>query len=355
MIEIAALTEHERTPSSRFRIRQYIDPLLKYNIKLEDYKREFSRQLASDGFQSIKTSPKRLAKATYYDLLNIYQTCQRINYCNKHDLIWLSRQLVINLPYLESFLKKPIIYDLDDAVYLESPLSRIQVNYCAKKADLIFAGNEFLAEYLYKFNNNVHIIPTSVDTDIFKPKKKKENNITKNNQVVIGWSGSSSSFKFFLPIEEVLSKIIHTFNNVKVIFVADRKPYELKLIGKFINFIKWSPKNEVSSIENFDIGLMPLNDSDWSKGKCAYKLLLYSALGIPVVVSPYGENAKILREANLGFGPYSPEEWFTSLDILIKDVNLRNEFGFAGRKFVENKYSLKEWSKIISELIVKLK
>ena len=170
MIEIAALTEHDRTPSSRFRIRQYIDPLLTYGIKLKDYKRKYSRQLASDGFQSIKTSPKRLAKATYYDLLNLYQTFKRINHCNKHHLIWLSRQLIINLPYLESFLKKPIIYDLDDAVYLESPLSRMQVNYCAKKADLIFAGNEFLAEYLFKFNNNVHIIPTSVDTEIFKPK-----------------------------------------------------------------------------------------------------------------------------------------------------------------------------------------
>ena len=348
-MNISALTDHVFTPSSRFRVRQYINPLKSNKIFVKDFQRKNSIQLVSDGHTSIKKSPPLLYKALIQEFLDVSNTFSRVIKSHKSDAVWLSRQLMIGYPSFEFLLKTPLIYDIDDSVYLNSYLSKKQVEYTAKRASLIFAGNEHLADYLSKYNNSIHVIPTVVDTNRFSPSKGGD---IESDEVIIGWSGGASSYKFFKPLEDMFIRILKKHNNVKIVFVSDRPPYELKKLINYIEFIKWNSLNEVATIQNFDIGIMPLEDSDWVKGKCAYKMLLYASCGIPVVASPFGENKKILDNHKIGLAPLGVDDWFSAIEALTIDYGLRSKLGIQGRRYVLEYKSLKVWARNVSNLIL---
>jgi glycosyltransferase involved in cell wall biosynthesis len=352
-MKISALTDHIFTPSSRFRVRQYINPLKSNGIFVNDLGRKHSKQLVSDGYTSIKKSPYLVYKALLQESLDVSNTFSRTVSSRNSDAVWLSRQLIIGYPSFEFLLKSPLIYDIDDSVFLTSYLSKKQVEYSAKRANLIFAGNDYLADYLSQYNKSIHIVPTVVDTNVFTPRRDSSTILSNENEkIVIGWSGGSSSYKFFQPLEDMFIRVLKKYKNVRIVFVSDRPPYELKKLLCFIEFIKWSDKNEASTIQNFDIGIMPLEDSEWVKGKCAYKMLLYASCGVPIVASPFGENKKILDNHDIGLAPLDADDWFSAIETLIIDHNMRSKFGIQGRKYVLENKSLKVWANNISNLIL---
>jgi glycosyltransferase involved in cell wall biosynthesis len=350
MINVAALTDHAFTPSSRYRIRQYIHPLKQYGINISDLQRKYSSQLVSSGEKRIRQSPYLFYKAITQELLNIKNTVTRVIESNSYDAVWLSRQLIIGYPSVEFMIQKPLIYDIDDAVFLTSNLAKKQVEFSAKKADIIFAENDYLANYLTQYSGSIHIIPPTVDTDLFRP-IIKESSIDTQKTVTIGWSGTSSSYKYFYDLEDTFENLSNKFKNVKFVFVSDRFPYELKKISKFIKFIKWKEEIDATSIQKFDIGIMPINNDEWCKGKGAYKMMLYSSCGIPVVVSPVGENKKILKSANVGFGPVDKDDWYSALETLILSKSDRDNFGSNGREYILNNRNLSTHTRKISKLI----
>jgi glycosyltransferase involved in cell wall biosynthesis len=348
-MNISALTDHVFTPSSRFRIRQYIDPLKSNEIFIRDLQRKNSIQLVSDGYTSIRKSPVLLSKALSQEFLDISDTFYRTIKSRNSDAIWLSRQLMIGYPSFELLFKPPLIYDIDDSVFLNSYLSKKQVEYTAKRASLIFAGNEYLADILSKYNKSIHIVPTVVNTDRFMPSVGLNHG---DEEIVIGWSGGASSYRFFKPLEDVFIRVLKKYKKVKIVFVSDRPPYELKKLVSFVDFVKWDDMNEVSTIQSFDIGIMPLEDSDWVRGKCAYKILLYASCGVPIVTSPYGENKKILDDHDIGLAPLDADDWFSALELLVTNKDLRSKYGRQGRKYVLKSKSLKIWTNKVSDLIL---
>jgi len=352
MINVAALTDHTFTPSSRYRVRQFINPLKRYDISVKDFKRKYSSQLITPkAGKRIRSSSLLLGRAVNQEFLNLFNTFNRVVKSNSFDAIWLSRQLIIGHPPLvELVIKKPLIYDIDDAVFLTSFFAKKQVEYISKRSNIIFAANDYLANYLSQYSDSIHVIPTTVDTDLFRP-VIKESSIDTQKTVTIGWSGTSSSYKYFYDLEDTFENLSNKFKNVKFVFVSDRFPYELKKISKFIKFIKWKEEIDATSIQKFDIGIMPINNDEWCKGKGAYKMMLYSSCGIPVVVSPVGENKKILKSANVGFGPVDKDDWYSALETLILSKSDRDNFGSNGREYILNNRNLSTHTRKISKLI----
>jgi glycosyltransferase involved in cell wall biosynthesis len=351
-MNIAALTDHVFTPSSRYRIRQYINPLREYGISVKDFQRKYSSQLVSCGDKRIRHSPYLMYKATFQEMFNFFDTSSRVVKSNSFDAVWLSRQLIIGYPSMELIIKKPLIYDIDDAVFLTSYLASKQVEYSSNKADIIFAGNDYLADYLSKYNDSVYVIPTPVDIRLFRP--KRDTLLTYEcNTITIGWSGTSSSYKYFLSLEGVLIKILTKYKNINLVFVSDRFPHELKKLSQFVQFIKWSAQDDASNIQKFDIGIMPIDDDEWCEGKGAYKMLLYASCGVPVIVSPVGENKRILEHADIGIGPKSVDDWYSAIETLVFDKEARFQLGANGREYVVSNRNLYTWTKEISQLLLR--
>lgn len=182
------------------------------------------------------------------------------------------------------------------------------------------------------------MIPTGVDTDRFTPVSRPS-----SDRCVIGWSGGSAGFNYLYEIETALSKVLENNPQAMLSIVTDRQPDFTMLPMEQVIITPWTPENEVQTIQEMDIGLMPIENSVGGWGKCSYKMLLYMACGKPVVVSPYGMNQEVLSGAEVGLGARSSEDWVDSITSLISNVSLRREMGMNGRKVV-----LDQYSKIIS-------
>jgi glycosyltransferase involved in cell wall biosynthesis len=241
-------------------------------------------------------------------------------------------------------LRKKLIYDFDDAIWLtdkrrelwiERTLRwRSKVADICKWSDKVSAGNAYLAHYAKDFNINVVLNPTTIDTEnvhrmVTKPGRK--------DRITIGWTGSHSTLKYLRDIEDVLAHIEHNFPSVWFCVIADKAP-DLDL--KRLEFKSWSLATEISDLAQFDIGIMPLPDDDWSKGKCGFKALQYMAMQIPTVASPVGVNSSIVSHGVNGFLASSYSEWEICLSLLIQDESLRKRLGESGRAHVQAKYSV---------------
>lgn len=351
-LRIATFTDHLYTPSSRFRMRQYFPYLNSEKFELYDYYRKYSTETASsvDGTIRIRHSLPLIFKALFHETANICFRLHDVIDSNKYDAIWLSRQLIIGYPTFEKLFNKPLIYDIDDAIYLKGKAAYLQFKITASKSSVVIAGNNFLAEESSKYCRNVHVVPTAVDTSRWYPTENI--NIGNNSEIFnIGWSGTSASFNFLVPLQSELNKFLNDYPDTKISIMSDRFPFELNELKSRINFIKWSPDSEVDFIRSLNVGLMPVQDDLWSRGKCAYKMLLYAACGIPVVVSPIGVNKTILEMAEIGYGAVLKGDWYVSLRELYNDNSKCQKFSENGIKLVNNNYSVKICAPKIANLL----
>ncbi|WP_313803796.1 glycosyltransferase family 4 protein [Flavobacterium sp.] len=233
------------------------------------------------------------------------------------------------------------IADYDDAVfhnYDNHPNKFIRqylgdkIDKVMKSAKSVLAGNDYLAERARKSGaKHIVVLPTVIDVERYTVVKK-----VRSGRSIIGWIGSPSTFKYvkalFPMFEELYKKI----------------DFELHIIGANyseevtfpIVYIPWSEATEVESIKNFDVGIMPLEDSNWEKGKCAYKLIQYMGCGIPVVASPVGMNVEVVKSGINGYLPETPEQWAKDLEILISDKSKSCTFGLAGKQLVDEKFTI---------------
>lgn len=243
-----------------------------------------------------------------------------------------------------SKLKIPLIFDFDDAIWLEDSsnhqglLGRLKnpgkTSEIIALADKVIAGNTFLAEYASKFNLHSQIIPTTIDTDWYIVKEK-----IADSKIVIGWSGSFSTIKHFEQIVPLLCKIKNKYGekvSFKVIGDATYLSSELDIQG-----IKWQANTEVQDLQDIDIGIMPLPDHDWTRGKCGLKGLQYMGLAIPTIMSPVGVNTEIIEDGVNGFLAETHDNWLDKLSQLIESAELRKKLGEAGRATVVARYSVK--------------
>lgn len=332
---VASLTDNLNTPSSRFRIQQHIDNLAHQNIRVTDLPRLYSTQSSGRFFpeKRIRSNIFKFMTAGLFELLNIPDTLFRTLKSQSYDAVWISRELINGYPSFERFIKKPIIYDIDDAVYLSHNIRVSGINRLITNAAVVFAGNEYLANYCSKYSSNIFIIPTAVDTARFNELQRK----SMNQQFVVGWSGTSSSYKFFKPIEATLVEFFNGKKDARLKICSDRFPFELRKLAEYIDYEPWSVEKEVSQIQSFDVGIMPLEDSDWVKGKCSYKMLLYAACGIPTITSPYGMNKDILSLGKVGLGCRDANEWHHALEYVYRSRDsLSNHFPDCRQVILKN-------------------
>jgi glycosyltransferase involved in cell wall biosynthesis len=261
------------------------------------------------------------------------------------DVIWLQQEAFPWAPpWFEKILLKskvPVVVDYDDAFFHRYDLhnSRFVRMILGKKIDavmntasVVVAGNEYLASRARaNGTKEIEIIPTVVSLDRFFIGPE-----IKNEKFVIGWLGSPPTAKYLLSIHEEL-KSFCSDGESELIVVGSK---DFSMDGLPVEIRKWTDENEVRDVQGFDIGIMPLIDSPWERGKCGFKLIQYMACGKPVIASPVGVNTEIVQHGINGFLAYNSKDWIHYLGILKNDPELRNKMGLAGRKLVEEKYSL---------------
>ncbi|GCC52041.1 glycosyltransferase family 1 protein [Chryseotalea sanaruensis] len=268
-----------------------------------------------------------------------------------YDLVFIHREASpLGPPLFEwiigKVLKKKIIYDFDDAIWLtdkpkETLLerfvkSRSKVGQICSWSYKISCGNDYLANYAKQFNANVLVNPTTIDTERLKTSTLVKKN-PHNENIVIGWTGSHTTLKYLESIANILFRIEQQFVNVSFLVIANREPI---LNLKNLKFIQWKEETEIEDLSQIDIGLMPLPDDEWTKGKCGFKALQYMSLGIPAVASPVGVNTTIIQHSTNGYLAKTDKEWFETLSELIEKRELRDLLGLRSIKTVEMYYSV---------------
>jgi glycosyltransferase involved in cell wall biosynthesis len=264
---------------------------------------------------------------------------------NKFDIIWIEQEAFPWMPpFFEKLLltrQKKVMSDYDDAFFHRYDLHnnkivrRIlgqKIDMVMNRADIVLAGNEYLAERARKNNmTGTYIFPTVVDTQKFV-----NQNIRNDKIFTIGWIGTPGNIKYLKTIEPALEKL-SAKKNVKISIVGAGN---VEFKNFTVNNIKWSEQTEVSEISKFDVGIMPLLDSPWERGKCGFKLIQYMACGLPVIGSPVGVNDKIILHGINGFKANNIEDWVKYFELLNENPDLAKKMGNEGRKFVNENYSL---------------
>lgn len=265
---------------------------------------------------------------------------------NDVDLLWVHCEL---LPFFPDFIekiillrKKPIVFDYDDAIFhnydqhqnpLIRALFRTKLKTILSTAEVAFCGNGYLADYARRYCRNVEIVPSVVDTNIFSPGHRPSNAASAR----IGWIGTPSTWReFMVPMMPLLTA------------VADAEGARVTAVGagaaatghSLLDSLPWSEQTEVARIRDMDVGVMPLADTPWARGKCGYKLIQYMACGLPVVASPVGVNSTIVEHGVNGFLAETAQQWKEALETLLRDEALRRRMGIEGRKKVDKNYSL---------------
>lgn len=317
-IKVSALTGGWNDPASRFRIRQYIPRLAQKGIIVEEHIPFFGKSCG---------------------LPSPFKICARIPALLRSrdaDVVWTSRELVQGYETFERLLKRPRVMDVDDAIWLSRPFGRFTAADIARAMDAVITGNDYLAEYFSRYCKNVYVVPTAIDLNRYKLREPA--NIP-SDKFVIGWTGLASNYKYIEPIVRVLEQFVQEHKDAELMLVSNL-PWKYKLPSQDkVKFILWNEEIEASALHSMSVGIMPLTDDKWSRGKCSFKMLQYMAAGLPVVVSPVGMNESVLQKGRCGFAAITPDEWYTALELLYKDRSLQMELGQKGRKIVEQFYN----------------
>lgn len=335
----------DRSPSQRFRFEQYIEFLKQHGW---DY--DFSFLITPED-DKVFYKPGHFFRKGFIFLKCFLKRLRDVWRANRYDIIFIQREAFMtgSVFFERCFARSraKVIFDFDDSIWLQNVSDankRFSFLKDASKtskiialSDMIFAGNRYLANYASGFNNNIRIVPTTIDTDEYRRLELPQ----KDNAVCIGWSGSITTiqhFKFAIP---ALTRIKQKYGNrvkIKAIGDASYRNDELNVIS-----LNWNKADELKELSSFDIGIMPLPDDEWAKGKCGLKGLQYMALEIPTIMSPVGVNMEIIRNGMNGFLAASEDEYVEIISNLVEDATLRKKIGKAGRNTIEESYSVNAW------------
>ncbi|MEP1201232.1 glycosyltransferase family 4 protein [Tateyamaria sp.] len=274
------------------------------------------------------------------------------------DLIWLHCELFPYLPGLVEKLSiwpgKPIVFDFDDAIFHNYDLHpRRQLRaFLGRKlyttigaAEMAFCGNNYLAEYARPLCTGTKIVPTVVDTEIFYPSPREQ---PEDCPLRVGWIGTPSTWNDYLRKKLPMLKEVAASVSGQIAVMGAHKNAEAHPL---LDLVQWSEAGEVPFLQALDIGIMPLTDTPWARGKCGYKLIQYMACGLPVVASPVGVNRDIVEHGVNGFLAESDDDWRTAIETLLRDPDLRRRMGVAGRLKVEQNFSLHTWGPRVASML----
>ena len=260
----------------------------------------------------------------------------------KFDVVVVHRELFphsLNRSIPLFAMRAPIVFDFDDAVFLPSQTgwrkhvaAPESTRRLVESSALVFAGNAYLAEYARKFSSRVEILPTVVDTDVYRPAVRPPREVP-----VIGWVGSPSTFRYLESLLPLLDKLARSFRFRLRIIGAGRP---LKLENVEVESPPWRKEREEELFNDLDIGVYPLTDDPWARGKCGFKAIQYLACGVASVASPVGVVRDIVVDGVGGLWASSATQWTDALVHLLRTPEDRARLGVAGRLRACESYSL---------------
>jgi glycosyltransferase involved in cell wall biosynthesis len=322
-IKVTALTASRHDPSRRFRVGQFIAPLARLGIDLTDHYPRIGKYTPAPvpqlGF--VWTAGKLLARLP------------GVAAARAGDITLLQRELIPGRRTFEKFAGRRLLFDVDDAVWLNQRSGSVEgiVDGCRG----VIAGNEFLADYFRSRGARVWIVPTSVDTEVWKPAPERA-----QAEWIVGWSGTASNLKYLYALEEALADFLARHHDARLLVVSDREPRFEKIPRDRWRFERWSAAEEVRQVQQMNVGLMPLASTDWERGKCGCKMLTYMAVGAATIASPVGVGGEILRQGEVGCPAVTNDDWYNALVRLYDDRRLVSHLGAAARVLLEERYSV---------------
>lgn len=332
-------------PSQRFRFEQYLRFLEESDI---DYRYEV---FIDEKTWSVLYKPGNLLGKALGYIRALLKRFLLLFQLYPYEFIFVHREIAqIGPPIFEFIIakvfRKKIIFDFDDAIWLPNfseHNAKFQwlkaygkIKHIIKWSYKIAAGNEYLLDYSKQFNQQVFLNPTTIDTEfLHNPALHNREN---NRVPVIGWTGTLTTAKYLGQLIPVLEKLKQT-HEFQFLVISNEEPKEAL---PNILYVPWRKETEIEDLMRIDIGVMPLPDDKWSKGKCGFKALQYMALGIPTLLSPVGVNKEIIEHNVSGLICEQQEDWYDSLKNLLDDEALRQRLGSSGRERVVEKYSV--WS-----------
>lgn len=343
--------------SSRVRFHKYIELGL---IDLGNEKLKISN-LFNDEYLKLLYEGRRskliTIKCYVNRLISVFLCC-----FSSHRIVWIEKEIFPHIPIpfelMFKFFGKKVIFDYDDAVFhnydkgLLSCFFKFKFRVISKFSDLMFVGNEYLRDYFVNLGcTNIKIIPTVIAIDRFDQKKK----FLTQDRFVIGWIGSPSTQKYLSIVDDVIFSLQKKYNGSCDIFLHLVGANDSVSLNSKFKIIPWSEETESLSISEFDVGIMPLFDSPFERGKCGYKLIQYFASRKAVIASPIGVNKSIVRHGVDGYLCIDSNEWYDCIDMLITNRYLCDSFGDKGFEKIENHYTYSAQSELINTSINLLK
>ena len=349
-MRVAAFAKYDReAASTRQRILQYLPWLARGGIHVDVH------PLLDDAYVRSLASGHPPSKA---QILQSYaRRFGELRGARNADLLWVYAELFPWLPapfeQLAFSSGKAVLYDYDDAFFHtyddhRRPLMRRmlggKLDPLITGATAVCAGNDYLCDHAIKLNPNSIVLPTVVDIDQYRPAARRT-----DRPLTIGWIGSPTTWSFVRPYLPMLAQLCRTFN-VRISVVGAGASAEADRFDGLI-FTKWSEASEIASVQAMDIGIMPLPDESWARGKSGYKLIQYMACGLPLVGSPVGVNVTIVKDGVTGFLASTVSEWHAALERLLADSVLRSSMGRAGRARAVEEYSLQSQAPRLIEIM----
>ncbi len=318
-IQVAALSGGQNTPSTRFRVRQYIEPLRERGIEVTEHIPRWGESCGLPSpFKMISRIPGLIRS-------------------RRANLVWISRDLVQGYPTFERLVRRPRILDVDDAIWLSRPFGKYGQPWIARGMDAVIAGNDYIADYYSRYCRTIHILPTAIDIRHYTPRPLEAD---RPDRFVIGWTGLRSNYKYLEMIEPALKRFLEQHRDAQLMLVSNQPWNSALLWPDQIRFCQWTPQNEASLLHQMTVGLMPLPDDPWTRGKCSFKMLQYMASALPTIVSPVGMNRQVLEKGQVGLAARTADQWLDALEALYRDRSLCRTMGQTGRQVVEQHYSV---------------
>lgn len=343
---VIAPSLRDTSPGSRFRIEQWIPYLERAGVSCTYAGFEDERL-----HEIIYTRGNRIRKAS--EMIRALGRRVRLTSCVRdYDVVFIYEEAArLGPAVLETLIKwsgVPVVYDFCDPIYVPyvSPTNRHlarlkcfgKTKAICRLADHVLVGHEELAEYARRYNDRVDVVPITIDTDIYTPRPEPPSD--SDHIPVIGWSGSHSTVPHLDRVRKVLASLarIRRFR----LEVIGAGPYKVE--GVETESRAWSREREVSDLQGFDIGIMPLPDDQWTRLRTHLKVRQYFGVGVPAVASPVGVNKEVVQDGVNGFLAENDNQWLDRLVRLIDDTSLRRRMGRAARETIEARYSANIWA-----------
>jgi glycosyltransferase involved in cell wall biosynthesis len=353
-VKILLLTRYDRLgASSRLRALQYLPYFRSLGWKVDP------EPFFSDDYLHNLYAAKSTWK---HALLAYLRRILALTRVGGYDLVWVEKEILPFFPAvaerLLNALNIPYMVDYDDALFHRYDLHRFwpvrtflgrKIDKVMRHASLVVAGNDYLAQRARNAGaSRIEIVPTVIDLERYPaPDTEQEKS---NQDLIVGWIGTPKTSRYLHPLQSVFESLQSRFN-VRFAAVGASK----ESLGDLpVEPWPWTEDTEVDSIRQFDVGIMPLEDSPWERGKCGYKLIQYMACGLPVVASPVGVNTEIVEPGVNGFLASGNDQWQESLASLLADAESRKEMGKNGRSKVESRYCLQVQAPRLEKLLQQL-